>query len=128
MSDPHDPVPYDQNAWERIVADLGDEMPQPPPVPATDPVPAVEPPQPEPEDTYVPPEPPPLPKLDVVGRLAWVGTLGGPILLFAGVLAPGVIGPTAVTLGILAFVAGFLTLVLRSPNEPEDGWDDGSVV
>lgn len=40
----------------------------------------------------------------------------------------GVIGPAVVTAGVLAFVAGFLTLVLRSPNEPEDGWDDGSVV
>ncbi|MEZ5185856.1 MAG: hypothetical protein R2720_08925 [Candidatus Nanopelagicales bacterium] len=125
MTDPHDPVPYDENAWERIVADLGDELPRAgelPPSPAPIPAPAV-----EPEDRFVPPEPP-LPRMDLISRLGWIGTLGGPILLFAGVLAPGLIGPTAVTAGIAAFVAGFLTLVLRSPNEPEDGWDDGSVV
>lgn len=129
MSSSNDPVPYDENAWERIVADLGDEMPDgsqfaPPSVPAAPPPPAPA----DPEDTFVPPEPPPLPKLDLIGRLAWGGALGGPLLLFAGVLAPGVIGPAVVTMGVLAFVAGFLTLVLRSPHEPEDGWDDGSVV
>lgn len=132
MSTPQDPVPYDENAWERIVAELGDEMPDaaqlpgqptPLPTPATPPAPL-----PDPEDTFVPPEPPPLPRLDLVGRLAWGGALGGPLLLFAGVLAPGLIGPAVVTAGIVAFVAGFLTLVLRSPNEPEDGWDDGSIV
>jgi hypothetical protein len=65
--DPRDPVPYDESAWERIVAELGHDMPaaeqQPPP-----------PPQEEPEDRFVPPEPPPLPRLDLVGRLAWAGT------------------------------------------------------
>jgi hypothetical protein len=132
MSSPQDPVPYDENAWERIVAELGDDMPDaaqlpaqpaPPPAPSA-PVPF----RPDPEDTFVPPEPPPLPRLDLVGRLAWGGALGGPLLLFAGVLAPGLIGPAVVTAGVVAFVAGFLTLVLRSPNEPEDGWDDGSIV
>ena len=121
--DPRDPVPYDESAWERIVAELGDEMPEAEPLPQPPPTPA-----PEPEERFVPPEPPPLPQLDLVGRLAWAGTLGGPPLLFLGVLAPGLIGPAVVTIGIAAFVLGFLTLVLRSPNEPEDGWDDGSVV
>lgn len=129
MANAGDPVPYDESEWERIVADLGDELPRASELPP-DPVPAPGPPAPaaDPEDTFVPPEPAPLPKMDLISRLAWIGTLGGPILLFAGVLAPGVIGPTAVTAGIAAFIAGFLTLVLRSPNEPEDGWDDGSVV
>lgn len=125
MSDREDPVPYDESAWERIVADLGEQMPAAPELPA--PGPAAEP-DVDPDDSYTPPEPPPLPKLDLIARLAWVGTLGGPLLLFAGVLVPGVVGPAVVTAGIAAFVAGFLTLVLRSPNEPEDGWDDGSVV
>lgn len=121
---PGEPVPYDESAWERIVAELGDEMPGvvelPPPAPAPEPV--------EPEESFEPPDPPPLPRLDLVNRFAWVGTLGGPLLLFAGVLIPGLIGPGMVTLGIAAFIGGFLTLVLRHPNEPEDGWDDGSVV
>ena len=36
MTEPGDRVPYDENAWERIVAELGDEMPPAPqpPVPA----------------------------------------------------------------------------------------------
>lgn len=118
----HDEVPYDENAWERIVADLSDEMPDAPASPA----PAHEP--EDPEERFEPPEPPPLPRMDLVTRLAWVGALGGPLLLFAGVLLPGMVSSTAVTLGIIAFMAGFLTLVLRHPNEPEDGWDDGSVV
>lgn len=125
MSDPDDEVPYDRIAWERIVAELGEEMPADPPPPPARP-PAT--PHREPEDGYTPPDPPPLPSLDLVGRLAWGGTLGGPLLLFIGVLAPGLIGPAVVAAGVVAFVAGFLTLVLRSPHEPEDGWDDGSVV
>ncbi len=121
MTEPGDRVPYDENAWERIVAELGDEMPSAP----APPPPA---PPPDPEEEFVPPEPPPLPKTDLIGRFAWAGVLGGPLLLFLGVLAPGVVGPAVVSAGVVAFVAGFLTLVLRSPHEPEDGWDDGSVV
>jgi hypothetical protein len=117
-----DKVPYDENAWERIVADLSDEMPVSP-APAAAPEPVE-----EEEEGYTPPEPPPLPRMDVVTRLAWIGALGGPLLLFAGVLLPSVVSSTAVTVGIAAFIGGFLTLVLRHPNEPEDGWDDGSVV
>lgn len=119
-----DKVPYDESAWERIVADLSDEMPQAPAPPPPLPTPPPE----EPEEQFVPPEPPPLPKTDLITRLAWVGALGGPFLLFIGVLLPDVISPGLVTLGIAAFVAGFLVLVLRDPREPEDGWDDGSVV
>jgi hypothetical protein len=115
-------VPYDENAWERIVADLGDSMP---PAEALAPAPEF---IDLPEERFVPPEPPPLPKLDLVSRVAWAGTLGGPLLLFGGVLVPAVIGPGIVGLGVAAFVAGFLTLVLRDPHEPEDGWDDGSAV
>jgi hypothetical protein len=125
--DRHDPVPYDESVWERIVAELGDEMPTVGP-----PAPPVREPETEPEraaeDRFIPPDPPPLPELDLVGRFAWAGILGGPLLLFLGVLAPGLVGPAVVTVGIAGFVGGFLTLVLRSPNEPEDGWDDGSVV
>jgi hypothetical protein len=120
--DPGDQVPYDENAWERIVADLGESMP---PAEALNPAPEF---LDLPEEQFVPPEPPPLPKLDTVSRFAWAGVLGGPLVLFAGVLVPGVVGPGIVTLGVVAFVAGFLTLVLRSPHEPEDGWDDGSAV
>lgn len=120
MSGPDDKVPYDRIAWEKIVGDLSSEMPSTPsPAP---------PPEPEDEEGYEPPDPPPLPRMDFVTRLAWVGALGGPLLLFVGVLLPTVVSSAAVTVGIMSFIAGFLTLVLRDPNEPEDGWDDGSVV
>lgn len=127
MSNPPDePVPYDKQVWEQIVADLSDEVPAaPPPPPPPVPQPHVD---DDPDETYTPPEPPPLPSMDLVTRLAWMGTLGGPLLLFIGVLLPGLVSPGVVALGIAAFVAGFLTLVLRDPNEPEDGWDDGSAV
>ncbi len=120
-SAPDDPVPYDESAWERIVAELSEDLPAPAP-------PVAQPVLPEADDVYVPPDPPPLPRMDLVTRLAWAGALGGPLLLFGGVLLPGLISPGLVMIGIVAFVAGFLTLVLRDPHEPEDGWDDGSVV
>lgn len=121
MNPADDSVPYDENAWQRIVDELGDEMPEAPA--------PIAPPPPEPEEgTFEPPEPPPLPRPDLIGKVAWAGALGGPLVLFLGVLFPGVVGPGLVTIAIAAFVAGFLTLVLRHPNEPEDGWDDGSVV
>lgn len=81
MDDSSDKVPYDESAWERIVADLGEEMTT---------APVLRPrPRPSRRRASSPPEPPPLPKLDLVGRLAWGGTLGGPLLLFGGVLVPG---------------------------------------
>lgn len=114
-------VPYDESAWEAIVADLGDELPDAPPPPAPEPVDYD-------DEPFVPPEPPPLPRPDLIGRFAWAGAIGGPLLLFIGLLVPDAIGSEVVIMGIIAFAAGFLTLVLRHPNEPEDGWDDGSVV
>lgn len=118
MSD--DKVPYDENAWERIVSELSDSLPDLPP--------QIEPAPEPPEEQFVPPEPPALPRMDLISKLSWLGILGGPALLFAGVLVPSLIGPGLVMIGIAAFVVGFLTMVLRDPNEPEDGWDDGSVV
>lgn len=119
-------VPYDESAWEAIVADLGDDLPDAPPPPPPQPA------QPayidDEADRFIPPEPPPIPRPDVIGRFAWAGVLGGPLLLFIGILLPDVIGPEVVIMGILAFAAGFLTLALRHPHEPEDGWDDGSAV
>lgn len=78
-------------------------------------------------DRYVPDEPPPIPvPADAVGRFAWAGVIGGPIFAFAsnalswGGLLTGV--------GVLAFVAGFITLVARMDREPDDDRGDGAVV
>jgi hypothetical protein len=81
------------------------------------------------DDRYHPPEPPPIPRGDLVGRLAWAGVLVGPaFLLCAGLLwrdAPRLY----LTLAVLAFVGGFVTLVLRLPADRDDtDGDDGAVV
>lgn len=38
------------------------------------------------EGHFVPPEPPPLPSADTTSRFAWLGVLGGPVLLLVAVL------------------------------------------
>jgi hypothetical protein len=81
------------------------------------------------DDRYHPPDPPPLPKGDLVGLLAWAGVLLGPaFLLFAGVFWRG--APRMwLALAVLAFVGGFVTLVLRLPADRDDSdGDDGAVV
>lgn len=76
---------------------------------------------------FVPPDPPPLLTGDLAVRLAWAAVLSGPaFLLFAAVAwhtAPKVL----VLLGVVAFVAGFVALVVRMPQERDED-DDGAVV
>ena len=80
------------------------------------------------EDHYVPPPPPPLPQLEPATKLAWAGVLGGPLILLAtvfGLSIPSWLAGTA----ILAFVAGFVALVVRLKDSPDDSDpDDGAVV
>lgn len=81
------------------------------------------------EEGYTPPDPPPLPRGDLTSRLAWAGVLLGPaFLLFAGLLWRDV---PRLWLGVavLAFVGGFVALVLRLPaDRDDDSDDDGAVV
>ena len=82
------------------------------------------------QDHFVPPEPAPAPKLDWISKLAWTGLIGGPaILVLAAVFDIGR-GGRLLTIALLAFVAGFLTLVLRMKDRPpiDDTPDDGAVV
>jgi hypothetical protein len=76
---------------------------------------------------FVPPDPPPLLTGDLAVRLAWAAVLAGPaFLLFAAVAwhtAPKIL----VLLGVVAFVAGFVALVVRMPQERDEN-DDGAVV
>ena len=85
----------------------------------------------EPEvEHYIPPEPAPAPKLDWISKLAWTGLIGGPaILVLAAVLDVGR-GGRLLAIALLAFVAGFLTLVFRMKDRPpiDDTPDDGAVV
>jgi len=82
------------------------------------------------EGHFVPPPPPPLGRPDTVGRFAWAGALGGPAVLFfaaaTGIDLAGWVGVGA----LLAFVAGFVTLVARMKDRPptDSGPDDGAVV
>ena len=83
----------------------------------------------EPEDGYVPPPPPPLPQPDSVTRLAWAGLLGGPGLLVLSALLGLGLQSWVIVGALLAFLAGFGTLVARMrDHRDDDGWDDGAVV
>jgi hypothetical protein len=82
----------------------------------------------EPEG-YVPPEPPPLPRGDLVGWAAWIGVLGGPAFLLLSSLVWNDIDRIWIMLAVVAFIAGFATLVARLPGgRSEDDPDDGAVV
>ena len=83
----------------------------------------------DPHDHYVPPEPPRGPRLDWVSRLAWLGLLGGPLLLILAAQLDFGTGRIT-TLAVTGFIGGFLTLVFRMKDRlpPGDGGDDGAVV
>jgi hypothetical protein len=80
------------------------------------------------DDRYVPPPPEPLPPLDPVAKGAWAGVLGGPAYLLIGRLADWQVPDWAALVAIVAFVAGFATLVVRMGDHPRDDDDDGAVV
>ena len=78
------------------------------------------------EEGFTPPPPPPLPRpRHAADRLAWAGAIGGPILLVGSHVlgTPGWIGGV----GIIAFGAGFVTLVARMRTERDDD-SDGAVI
>jgi hypothetical protein len=80
-------------------------------------------------DHFVPPEPPRGPRLDWISRLAWLGLIGGPLLLIAAAVLDFGTGRIT-TLAVVGFVGGFLTLVIRMKDRlpPDDTPDDGAVV
>lgn len=80
------------------------------------------------DNRYVPPPPEPLPPLDPAAKGAWAGVLGGPGYLLIARLADWQIPDWAALLAIVAFVAGFATLVVRMGDRPRDDDDDGAVV
>ncbi len=83
-----------------------------------------------PEEHFEPPPPPPLPTVDPITRFAWAGALGGPILLFLAALAGISLAGWVGLLALVAFMAGFVTLVARMKDRPpsDSGPDDGAVV
>ncbi|MFJ9243147.1 hypothetical protein [Streptomyces sp. NPDC101776] len=77
------------------------------------------------EGHFVPPEPPPLPEADVTAKFAWLGVIGGPILLLVAVLLGWDMTWWLATVGIGGFLGGFATLVMRMRTDEEDGDDPG---
>ncbi|GAA2727925.1 hypothetical protein [Streptomyces nogalater] len=82
------------------------------------------------EGHFVPPEPPPLPTADTTARFAWLGVVGGPVLLLAAVLLRWDMTWWLATLGIGGFLGGFVTLVarMRTGDEEDDDPGRGAVV
>jgi hypothetical protein len=83
----------------------------------------------DPHEHYIPPEPPRGPRLDWISRAAWLGLIGGPVLLVLAALFD--FGASRITLiAVLGFSAGFLTLVIRMKERPpdDDSSDDGAVI
>ncbi|MEU9996366.1 hypothetical protein [Streptomyces sp. NPDC050848] len=84
------------------------------------------------EGHFVPPEPPPLPEADATTKFAWLGVVGGPVLLLLAVLLQWDMTWWMTTLGVGGFLGGFATLVGRMKHDDDDdGHDDpgrGAVV
>ncbi|ADB31892.1 hypothetical protein Kfla_2827 [Kribbella flavida DSM 17836] len=83
----------------------------------------------DPHDHFIPPEPPRGPRLDWISRAAWLGLIGGPLLLILAAVLDFGTGRLTL-LAVVGFMAGFLTLVIRMNDRlpPEDTPDDGAVV
>ncbi|MFJ3301816.1 hypothetical protein ACIPSA_01610 [Streptomyces sp. NPDC086549] len=77
------------------------------------------------EGHFVPPEPPPLPTADTTAKFAWLGVVGGPILLLLAVLLGWDMTWWLTTLGIGGFLGGFVTLVTRMKTDDDEGDDPG---
>ncbi|MEU5751905.1 hypothetical protein [Streptomyces sp. NPDC047829] len=77
------------------------------------------------EGHFVPPEPPPLPEGDTTAKFAWLGVLGGPVLLLLAVVLGWDMTWWLATLSIGGFLGGFATLVMRMRTGDEDDDDPG---
>ncbi|MFI2376507.1 hypothetical protein ACH5AO_15745 [Streptomyces sp. NPDC018964] len=77
------------------------------------------------EGHFVPPEPPPLPEADVTSKFAWLGVLGGPLLLLLAILLGWEMTWWLATLCIGGFLGGIATLVMRMRTDDEDDDDPG---
>lgn len=74
---------------------------------------------------FVPPVPAPIPRGDRVQRLAWAGVIAPPVALIIVAIMSWRPSDEIIFLAVVAFVAGFVTLVARMrghhPNDPDDG-------
>lgn len=78
------------------------------------------------DEGFTPPPPPPMPRpRDRFDALAWIGVLGGPLLIILAFVLG--VGGWLAAAGFAAFTAGFITLVARASDHRDIG-DDGAVV
>lgn len=82
------------------------------------------------EEHFTPPTPTLHITKDPVARAAWAGIVGGPILLILNVWGVFTLDGLAPAVGVAAFVAGFVTLVVRMPDRLpiDEGPEDGAVL
>ena len=78
------------------------------------------------DEHFVPPAPPPLPRLDPVTQLAWAALVGGPAVLLAATMCGWVLPRLLVAAALVAFIAGFVTLVVRMRDDPPQDWESDS--
>ncbi|MFE0785866.1 hypothetical protein ACFW4T_18355 [Streptomyces mutabilis] len=79
----------------------------------------------EDEGHFVPPEPPPLPEGDTTAKFAWLGVLGGPVLLLLAVVLDWDMTWWLTTVSVGGFLGGFATLVMRMRTGDEEDDDPG---
>ncbi|MGW2636265.1 hypothetical protein [Streptomyces sp. NPDC001348] len=77
------------------------------------------------EGHFVPPEPPPLPDADTTAKFAWLGVVGGPVLLLLAVVLGWDMTWWLATLGIGGFLGGFTALVVRMRTDDDEDGDPG---
>ncbi len=83
----------------------------------------------EDDEPYVPDPLPPPTRLDAAAKAALVGVLGGPGYLILSVFLHWTISATAAFVAVAAFIAGFVTLVVKLGDRPRrDDDDDGAVL
>lgn len=82
------------------------------------------------DERYVPVPLPPPAKLDPIAKAAWVAVIGGPgYLLVVSLFLHMTVSPAAAFVAVGAFVAGFVTLVMRlGDHSRRDDDDDGAVL
>lgn len=76
---------------------------------------------------FVPPVPAPIPRGDRVQRLAWAGVIAPPIALIIVAIMSWRPSDEIIFLAVVAFVAGFVTLIARMRGHHNDP-DDGAVI
>ncbi|RIQ34154.1 hypothetical protein [Jiangella rhizosphaerae] len=74
---------------------------------------------------FVPPVPAPIPRGDRIQRLAWAAVIAPPIALIIVAIMSWRPSDEIVFFAVVAFIAGFVTLIARMrghhPNDPDDG-------